>query len=221
MHTFMTIAPEDERARTRWFTPRNRGSSPHLRRVEKERTLFNRLRSFGAVLIVLVTLAAGASVTAQDATPEVVEPVVTGDPVIREFADFGIMDEATLPASPASLLLFRLELAPGASVAFPPGDPSLGAHLVESGSLTLRNFSTDIVVTRAVSQTTPDAEMAETLPAGAETQLGPGDGFLWTPLAAGEFRNDGTEPVMLAIANVIPSMAFQPAPDNEGATPAP
>lgn len=195
--------------------------STPLRRITTEQPTLPRLRSFGAVLVVLFTLIGGASVTAQDATPAVVEPVLTGEMAIREFADFGLVDAETVPAPPVSLLLFRLELAPGASVAFPPGDPGLGAHLVESGALTLRNFSTAIVVTRAASQATPDAETSETLPAGTETKLGPGDGFLWTPLAAGEFRNDGTEPVMLAIANVIPSLGFQPDAGSEGATPAP
>jgi hypothetical protein len=34
--------------------------------------------------------------------------------------------------------------------------------------------------------------------------LGPGDGFLFPPIAAGEFRNDGTEPVVLAISVLFP-----------------
>jgi hypothetical protein len=170
---------------------------------------------------VLLALTPGPSVDAQDATPAAVEPIVTGDFTFREFADFGVLDEATLPAAPASLILFRLEVAPGASVVFPPGDPGLGVHLVESGTLTLREFNTDIVVTRAANQATPDAETSEMLPAGAETQLGPGDGFLWPPYAAGEFRNDETEPVVLLISNIGPAMGEQPDSEAGAATPTP
>ena len=162
-----------------------------------------------AILAVLVLglLVLGGSQdlsVAQEATPEAVMPVLTGDNRFLTFADFGLVDAATLPAAPVGLSIFQLELAPGASVAYPPGDPGLGAHLVESGTLTLRDFSMDIVVTRAATQATPDAAPSEILPAGSETQLGPGDGFLFPPIAAGEFRNDGTEPVVMAISVLFP-----------------
>ena len=90
--------------------------------------------------------------------------------------------------------------------------------------MTLRNFTDDISVTRAGSQATPDAVMQEILPAGAETQLGPGDGFLFISAVGGEFRNDGTEPVVMAIAGIYPPGLLQAAvsPDGaEAATPMP
>lgn len=156
------------------------------------------------VLVLLLALSAGAAVFAQDATPEVVEPILTGDMTFREYADFGVVDAATMPAAPVSITLFRIEFAPGAGVTYPPGDPGLGVHLVESGTLTLRDFDTDIVVTRAANDATPEAETSETLAAGDTTQLMPGDGFMWTPFAAGAFANDGDEAVVLLIANIYP-----------------
>lgn len=166
-----------------------------------------RLLSLSAVLV-LLSLMVGPAVIAQDATPEVVEPVLTGEMTFREFADFGVVDAATMPAAPVSIILFRIEFAPGAGVSYPPGDPGLGLHLVESGTLTLRDFDTDIVITRAASDATPDAETSETLAAGDTTQLQPGDGFMWLPFAAGAFSNDGDEPVVLMISNIYP-----PAPE--------
>ena len=164
-----------------------------------------RLFSTSLVLVLLLSLTAGVAVLAQDATPEVVEPVLTGDMAFREFADFGLVDAATMPTAPVSLNLFRIEFAPGSGVAYPPGDPGLGIALVESGTLTLRDFDTDIVVTRTANDATPDAETSEPLPAGETTQLMPGDGFLWPPMAAGAFANDGAEPAVLLISNIYPA----------------
>jgi hypothetical protein len=179
-----------------------------------------RLLSFGVVLVVLLALTAGTAVLAQDTTPEVVEPDVTGDFTFHQFADFGVVDAATMPAAPVAITLFRIEFAPGAGVSYPPGDPGLGLHLVESGTLTLQDFDTDIVVTRAVDEATPDADTSETLRAGDTTQLLAGDGFLWPPIAAGAFRNDGDEPAVLLISNIYPPMDAEPAANGEAATPA-
>lgn len=89
---------------------------------------------------------------------------------------------------------------------FPPGDPELGPHLVESGTLTVGHFSADITITRAANPATPDAQRtSEILPAGEETQIGPGDGFLWPPYAGGENRNEGTEPVRPIGGQNLPS----------------
>ena len=94
------------------------------------------------------------------------------------------------------------------------------AHLIESDTLTLRNFTEDIGVTQAASQATPDAVTPEILPAGAETQLRPGDGFLLISDVGGEFRNDGTEPVVMSILGIYPRGAS--SPDGAGAaTPMP
>lgn len=125
-----------------------------------------------------------------------------------------------MPAAPVSFTLLRFELAPVASVAYPPGDPGMGGHLVESGALTLRNFSGEIAIARAAHEATPEAETSEVLPAGSETVLAPGEGFLLLPVAAGGFRNDGTELVVLALAVLYPAGAMTDA-DAESATPTP
>jgi hypothetical protein len=171
-------------------------------------------------LLVILSLAlirggSGAHVGAQAASPTPVPPVFTGDISFRESADFGILGADILPVAPAALTLFRVEFAPGAGVTVFPGDPGPEAHLIESGTLTLRHFTDDILVTRAVSQATPGAVPPEVLPAGAETQLGPGDGFLLLSAVGGEFRNDGTEPVVMAIVGIYPQAAV--SPDGAGA----
>ncbi len=86
--------------------------------------------------------------------------------------------------------------------------------------MTLRSFTEDIIVTRAVSQATPVAVTPDVLPAGTEAQLGPGDGFLLISDVGGEFRNDGTEPVVMSIVGIYPQVAL--SPDGAGeATPLP
>ena len=166
------------------------------------------MRRFAIVVVMLAGLllfvGSPQPTVAQEATPEGVMPVLTGDLGFVTYANFGTVDAATLLQVPVGWNIFQLELASGASVVYPPGDPGIGAHLVESGTVTLREFSMDIMVTRAPIQPSPYAMPAEVLPAGAETQLGPGDGFLFPPLAAGEIRNDGTEPVVLAISVIFP-----------------
>lgn len=142
--------------------------------------------------------------TAQETIAEPAAPVLTGSMGFLTYANFGAVDAAPLADAPVGLNIFQLELSPGASVVYSPGDPGMGAHLVESGALTVRDFSVDIVVMRAPRQVSPDTTPGEVLPAGAETRLGPGDGFLFPPLAAGEFRNDGTEPVVLAVSVLFP-----------------
>ncbi len=169
------------------------------------RASVSRRAALGRVAVAAAALGLGGRLgraAAQQATPGPVEPIAVGDFVFHETADFGAVD--AMPPAPATVFLFRLEVAPGASVTYPPGDPGLGGHLVLSGTLTLRDFDGDIVVTRATGEGTP-APASEVLPAGAETQLGPGDGFLWLPFLAGQFSNDGTEPVIMAIVNIGPA----------------
>jgi len=87
--------------------------------------------------------------------------------------------------------------------------------------MTLRNFSGDIVVARASRQATPGAEATETLAAGTETRLGPGDGFVWTPFLGGEVRNDGTEPVVFVSFDIRPYVEETPEAGQTAATPTP
>src|SRR5687768_12666702 len=113
-----------------------------------------RLVSLGAVIVVLLALAAVPPIAAQEATPEM---EVAGD-VTAEQTRLGVV-ESFVP-TPASLDLFEGQFPPGASLAYPPGDPGLGLWVIKSGTLTLRNFSDDIVVTRGSGQA------SETLAAG-------------------------------------------------------
>ena len=173
-----------------------------------------------ALGLAVVLVGGRAQAGAQEATPAPgpIQPTITGEIAFLEEIGFGTVD--ALPPAPASIGFIRVEVAPGAGVAYPPGDPGLGAHLVESGTLTLRNFSEDIVVTRAAGEGTPGPQASEVLPAGTETQLGPGDGFFFPPVVAGEFHNDGTEPVVLAIVLIFPEAGTPDAGAVSG-TPAP
>jgi hypothetical protein len=166
------------------------------------------MRRFAIIFAMLFgMLVVGGSqqrLVAREVNPEPVMPVLTGNMGFVTYANFGRVEAATLLDVPVGMNIFQLQLAPGSSVAYPPGDPGMGAHLVESGTLTLRGFSVDVMLTRAPAQTSPDSTPTEVLLAGAETTLGPGDGFLFPPLAAGEVRNDGTEPVVLAVSVLFP-----------------
>lgn len=141
---------------------------------------------------------------AQEAPPEAAMPVLTGTLGYKTYANFGAVDAEALATSSVGLTIYQLELAPGASVAYPTTNPGFGAHLVESGALTLSDFSVDIMVTRAATHSGHAPAPAVTLPAGSEMRVGTGDGFLLPPLAAGEFRNNGSEPVVLAISALSP-----------------
>ncbi|MFN8676155.1 MAG: hypothetical protein U0Z70_07230 [Thermomicrobiales bacterium] len=72
-----------------------------------------RLTALGSLIVVLLAFTVVPHVVAQDATPAVVEPILTGDFTFPQFADFGVLDAATLPSAPATVTLFRLEFAPG------------------------------------------------------------------------------------------------------------
>ncbi len=161
--------------------------------------------------LALALVAGRAEMSAQKATPEV---VLSGDITAEETA-FGIAD--ALPLAPASIDLYRIELPPGASISDPATttNPGLGAHVIESGTVTLRVVSGDVTVTRAGNQATPGALDRELVAAGTEVQLGPGDGFIQMPYAASDLRNDGTEPAVFLGILIFPqdgTMAATPAP---------
>jgi hypothetical protein len=56
---------------------------------------------------------------------------------------------------------------------------------------------------------------------GDETQLGPGDGFIWTLSLGGEVRNDGTEPVVVATVDICPETEGTPEAGKTVVTPTP
>lgn len=140
-------------------------------------------------------------VSAQDATPHSAE---TGLPegVAIEAISFGDFD--VFPPTPATVEVIRVEVEPGASNFFPDTDPALGLHVVESGILTLRDFSADFVVTRSASTTTPGTTTREVIPAGTEVTLKPGDSFIFEPFVAGEWANDSGELVVFTVVLITP-----------------
>lgn len=175
------------------------------------------LLSLGTVVVVMLFLIVVPYADAQEATPAP-EMVMTGE-VIAEHTNLGVVP-AFVP-TPAAVNYFRVHFPPGATLAYPPGDPGIGLWIVESGTMTLRNFSGDIAVARASHEATPGAEATETLAAGTETRLGPGDGFVWTPFLGGEVRNDGPEPVVFVSFDVRPYVEDTAEAGDQAATPAP
>lgn len=167
--------------------------------------------AFVAGGLAFALVAGRAEMSAPEATPEV---VLTGDITAEETA-FGIAD--TLPSAPASIDLYRIELPPGASISDPATatNPGLGAHVIESGTLTLRVDAGDVTVTRAENRATPGALAREVVAAGTAVTLGPGDGFVQMPYARSEVRNDGTEPAVVLGILIFPqagTTAAAPSP---------
>jgi hypothetical protein len=156
----------------------------------------------------------GPGRSSQQAEPPVVIPAVSEAPATPaagssegstiEQITFGSVDE--LPSAPAAIDFIRIELPPGASISYPADDPGLKVYVVESGIVTAL-LDIDVHVTR-------DGKPHGVLFGGEERQLEPGEGFMWGPNNPGELRNDGTEPVQLAVVAIVPSGApIEPASD--------
>jgi hypothetical protein len=158
------------------------------------------------VVLGLVVVLAGShlSVAAQQATPD----VTASTEITVEQTTFGTVD--TVPTTPLSVDYYRITMPPGTKVAGPPGDPGLGLHVVESGTLTV-TFDQDIPLTR-------DGQPNGVVRKGDEAQLGPGEGFIWLPPAGGEFRNDSAEPAVVMVVLLYPQQGTPAA--GVAATPA-
>lgn len=139
---------------------------------------------------------------AQEATP--VGKAVTMSEGITS-AQTSLGEIASLPPGPVTVDLYRVRVAPGASLSVATSDPGLGINQVESGVLTLHGFTDKVTVTRASSAGTPGAK--EIVAAGAEATLEPGDAFLWLPNVSGEIRNDGAEPAEYVAVTIYPVSA--------------
>jgi hypothetical protein len=178
--------------------------------------MLRRLSLILVALLVSVAVCTGTPlVHAQDATP-------AADTGVPEGITFDVLDLGTVeafPAGPATVTLFRLHVEPGAGIVFPP-EPGLGLHVVESGALTIRDFSADVVVTRAAPAGSDAPGTRETLPAGEETILNPGDSFVFPPDIPGEWRNDGQETAVFTVVLIDPVSAATPTPQASEATPA-
>jgi hypothetical protein len=141
------------------------------------------------------------STRAQESTP----PAETTGVEIAPGVTFELV-----PASEDPPSLYRLRLAPGASLSF-VDDPAISLVYVESGALSLE-------LDAAVSDARPEADSGDGEDADAALELSQGDFFVLPPLVAGEIRNEAEEPASILIAAItpelIPATAIgTPAPD--------
>ena len=154
---------------------------------------------------------AARTVAQDDATPTDDEFELEG--VIFEPLAFGDVEGAGLG-------LIRLTIDPGAIFPSEADDPSSATVYVESGTLTVK-MEAAMTVYRAgaldVFLASPEAEDAEVpseeIPAGQEFQLAVGDSTFFPANTGGEFRNDGTEAVVLLAA------LYEPGGEGDEATP--
>ena len=151
-------------------------------------------RSVIVVLVAgLMTLTCGmlgpVSTGAQESTP----PAAT---IGVEIAPGVMFDLAPSSEDPPSL--YRLRFAPGATLTF-AGDPAISLVYVEFGALSLAMDAT-------VRDTRPDAASGDEEDADTAVTLGQGDYLVLPPLAVGEIRNEGQEPVSIVIAAITPGL---------------
>ena len=176
------------------------------------------LAPIAAVALVLVGLLAAGRLAplalAQEGTPTAEEEFELPEGLTFEPLASGTT--TNLPAARIDFELFRLRLEPG--VAFQAGedDPSLALVYVEAGALTAV-VAGPMTVLRAAGPGTPFPEATEAVPAGEEFTLGEGDSALFPPGVDAEVRNDGSEPVMLLVAETSPAAGGE----EEAATPVP
>jgi hypothetical protein len=147
----------------------------------------------------IVTLIAGllafscmldpVSTSAQESTPQA---EMTGIEIAP-----GVTFEL-VPASEDPPSLYRLRLAPGATLAF-IDDPAISLVYVESGALSL-------ALDAAVSDARPDADSGDEEDADAALELSQGDYFVLPPLVAGEIRNEAEESAAILIAAITPDL---------------
>ena len=102
-----------------------------------------------------------------------------------------------MPASEYPPSLYRLRIAPGATLAF-VDDPAISLVYVESGALSLQ-------LDAAVDDARPEASSGDE-EADTAVTLVQGDYFVLPPLVAGEIRNEGQEPMSIVIAAITPGM---------------
>jgi hypothetical protein len=161
----------------------------------------------GLLALVLAGFVAGGRIggtVAQEGTP----PAGLGvEGAIFEPLAFGEVSE--LPQAPASFQLVRVRIAPGGHISVPAEDPGLVLIWVESGALTGTN-TTPVRVLRAARLATPEAQTFEDVAAGAAFSVGPGDSFVGPPHSGGEYRNDGTDELVLWISGLSPEGAATP-----------
>lgn len=153
-----------------------------------------------AVLVSLVTVML-LGVFALHAQPVVVAQEGTPTTEGFEFAP-GVLGYALAYAEgEAEPSIYRLTLAPAATLSGGDADPSITLVLVEAGSLTV-TIDAPVAITRGRDSGTP--EIVET---GTEFTAESGDYLVIPPRVVGEYRNDGQEETSLLVAALYPAEA--------------
>ena len=136
-------------------------------------------------------------------------PAPGGPPPGLTFETLAFGMAATVPPAPAILVMDRITLAPGASLPGAANDPNLSLFYVEQGTLTARADAPVSVIRGAALTTalaTPGTMPApEEVAAGTAVTLAAGDSAVFPPFVGVEFRNDGTEPVVLLTTTIGPA----------------
>ena len=133
---------------------------------------------------------------AQNATP------ISQGGVTFEVVAAGASD--AIPLAPATVSLLRFTLAPDAINGTSADDPSLALISEVTGTVTVR-LAASVEVSRAGAEGPLGSR--ETIAAGTDFTLGPGDSLTWPPFVAGEVRNEGTEPATALVVLIAPRQA--------------
>ena len=163
-----------------------------------------RWRSIVALFVTFVfaTVAAQGvqpSAEAQDTTPAAEQQA--GTPTVNMGRVVAAGSIELLAPGTATLVLGRVNLAPGAVITFDPRDPSVDLLYVTSGELTFR-VEAPMTVARSVRTGTPVPPVPEEMAANTEFTMGDGDSALFPPSTGGEMRNDGDEDAIAWVTNV-------------------
>jgi hypothetical protein len=158
----------------------------------------------GLVFIGVVGFGVEPDILAQEATPA----GETGAEEGVSFELFALAPVQTLPPAPASIILGRDRIEPGALHVVAP-DLGLGLIYAETGTTIVR-VEAAVVVTRAGSGGEPGPQ--EEIAADTEFTFGPGDSFVWPPNVGGEARNEGTEPATAIVSIIYPDEPATPTP---------
>ena len=149
-------------------------------------------RSLLAMPALALALLAPAALAQEASPPADGPPMMEGVSV----SFIGAAPISELPPNPAVMAAVRLTLEPGAGFPAEPTDPTASFLLVESGQVT-------IVAVDPVPIGRADEEEFGEVAAGEEVVLNPGDTAFARPFIAAGLRNDGDEPAVLLLINIV------------------
>lgn len=155
-----------------------------------------------AILVLSILLVTVISPVARDCVPHAMAQVVTWAPaqtedgVTFEPIAFGPAFDLSVPVS---VSVARVTVEPGSAFSITADEPTAGILLVESGSFTIR-IDAEISVSRGAEAGGATRPARETIAAGKDIRLDPGDAAYIPVRVEGEVRNAGLTPaVALAI----------------------